>query len=53
MKIFMGFWLIQFALCLLFSFSMSTGDIKEAFMTLAFMEIFRSIIMLGTYLLGL
>ena len=53
MKVFMGFWLIQFALCLLVSFSISIGDIKEGFMTFAFIEIFISIIMIGTYLLCL
>ena len=53
MKVFMGFWLIQFALCLFASFSVSMGDIKEAFMTFAFIEIFKSIIMIGTYLLCL
>ena len=53
MKVFMGFWLIQFALCLFASFLESMGDIKEAFMTLAFIEIFISILMIGTYLLCL
>ena len=53
MKVFMGFWLIQFALCLFVSFSEPIGDIKEAFMTLAFIEIFISILMIGTYLLCL
>ena len=53
MKVFMGFWLIQFALCLFASFSVSMGDIKEAFITLAFIEIFISILMIGTYLLCL
>ena len=53
MKVFMGFWLIQFALCLLVSFSISIGDIKEGFMTFAFIEIFISIFMIGTYLLCL
>ena len=53
MKVFMGFWLIQFALCLFVSFSISMCDIEEAFMTFAFIEIFISIIMIGTYLLCL
>ena len=53
MKVFMGFWLIQFALCLFVSFLVSMGDIKEAFVTFAFIEIFISIIMIGTYLLCL
>ena len=53
MKVFMGFWLIQFALFLFASFSVYMGDIKEAFMTFAFIEIFISILMIGTYLLCL
>lgn len=53
MKIFMGLWLIQFALCFFVSFLVTLGDIKETFKTLAFIEIFISVLMVGVCLICL